>query len=329
MAPTAAAIARAISPHPACVIATHVNPEGDAIGSLVALTLGLRALGKTVYPVLAEPAPALYSFLPGIELLSTDLPDPLPDLAIAVDCDGSGRLGRLEAPLLARPVVIDIDHHVSGNTFGTHRWVDPRASAAGELVDRLLRALGVTITPDIATNLYTAIFTDTGRFSYSNTTPRALRAAARLVAEGAFPPTIFRPLYETKSLGALRLLGHALVRLELAAGGRLAWSALSRDDFGAAGANGDDTDGIINSIRATKGVEMGLLFTEQPDGTVRVNIRTSGRVSAAGLAGQFGGGGHPRAAGCTLPGPLKEAAARVLAAAETALAEADRAVAGH
>jgi len=300
-------------------VSTHVNPEGDAIGSLLALTLGLESLGMTVYPVLAEPLPPLYAFLPGAERLTTTLPSTLPDLGIAVDCDGSGRLGSLEPAFLGLPELVDIDHHASGRRFGTAHWVDPRAAAAGELVESLLRGLGVRFTPDMAQNLYAAIYTDTGRFSYSNTGPRALNAAARMVRAGAQPVLIFRNLYESRPPAAVRLQGEALRTLQLTDDGLVAWAVLTREAFAAAGAERTDTEGIIEAVRTVRGIEVGILFAEQADGTIRASLRSRGRVDVARLALAFGGGGHPRAAGCTLPGPLPEATARLVGAAHRAL----------
>ena len=315
-------MAQAISRHRACVAATHVNPEGDAIGSLLALTLGLEQLGMQVWPTLAEPLPPNYAFLPGADRLSTTLPDPLPALAIVLDCDGPSRLGPLEAPLLRAPELLDIDHHSTGKVFGARHWLDAEAAATGEMVEVLLRELGVRLTPEIALNLYAAILTDTGRFSFANTTSRSLESAARMVAAGAQPVVIYRNLYESKPAASLHLLGEALVTLRTE--GRLAWAALSQEAFLRSGAERAETEGIIDSIRAVRGVELGMLCTQQPDGSVRASLRSRGRVDVARLALQFGGGGHPRAAGCTLPGPLPQAVDRLVAAARQALEQADR-----
>ena len=294
----------------------------------MALTLGLEQLGIRVWPVLAEPLPPGYDFLPGADRLGTSLPHPLPDLGIVVDCDGSARLGPLEPVFLGLPELIDIDHHATRQTFGTLHWVDPRAAAAGELIARLLRALRVRPTPQIATNIYTAILTDTGRFSYSNTSPAALRTAARMVAAGASPVAVYRGRYESKSLPALHLLGRALCSLTVSPDGMVAWAVLDREAFAAAGAGANDTESIIDVLRTVRGGELALLFSEQADGSVRASLRSRGKVNVARLARAFGGGGHPRAAGCTLPGPLDQAVTRLLAAARQALADAQHALAG-
>lgn len=307
-------IADLIRRHNSCLLLTHVSPDGDGLGSLLALALGLESIGLRAFPACADPVPAIYRFLPTADRIRSDLPPQMPMLAICVDADGLGRVGRFGADLERFCAVIDIDHHATEKAFGDLQWVDPQAAASGELVYRLLRGMAVQITPDIATCLYSAIITDTGRFCYSNTTPRALRIAAELVRAGASPPRIYREVYESKSFSASRLLGLALGRLQQAENRRVVFSTLTQEDFGAAGSTPDETEGIVDHLRAVREARAAALFVELPDGAVRVSMRSRGSVDVGEVALHFGGGGHMNAAGCTVPGPLAEAQERVLTA---------------
>lgn len=314
------AIAQAIRQHDSCLLLTHVNPDGDALGSMLGLALGLEQLGMRAFPVCPEPVPAVYRFLPGADRISEVLPAPPPPLVITVDADGRSRVGAPGNGFDCIPAVIDIDHHATGQAFGQLPWIDAKAAAAGEMVYRLLKRLGVTLTPDIATCLYTAIITDTGRFCYSNTSPRALRSAAALVRAGAHPARIYREVYENKAFSATKLLGLALARMERVADGRVVFTALTSDDFASAGSSPDETEGINDQLRAVRGALATAVFTELPDGSVKVSMRSQGAVDVSAVALRFGGGGHRNAAGCTLPGPPEPAQARVVEALIAAVA---------
>jgi phosphoesterase RecJ-like protein len=307
-------IADLIRRHNSCLLLTHVNPDGDALGSLLGLALGLESIGIRTFPVCADPVPEVYDFLPGADRVRSDLPAQLPMLGVSVDADGVGRVGKFGPDLERLCALIDIDHHATEKAFGSVQWVDPRAGATGELVYRLLRGLEVALTPDMATCLYTAIITDTGRFCYSNTTPRVLRVAADLVRAGASPPQIYREVYESKSFSASRLLGLALGRLRQADTDRVVYSALTQEDFRAAGSAPEETEGIIDHLRAVREAYAAALFVELPDGAVRVSMRSRGAVDVGEVALRFGGGGHVNASGCTVPGPLAEAQRLVLSA---------------
>ena len=308
------AIADAIRQHDTCLLLTHVNPDGDALGSMLGLALGLEQSGLRVLRLCADPVPASYRFLPGAERVTAELPALPTMLAIAVDADGLGRVGKFAPELERVCTIIDIDHHATEKAFGDLRWVDPGAAATGEMVFRLLAAMGAPVTPDIATCLYTAILTDTGRFCYSNTTPRALRIAADLVRAGARPVDIYRGIYENKSFSASKLLGLALGRMRQVADGRIVFSTLAQEDFRSAGSTADETEGIIDHLRAVRAAQAAALFTELPDGSVKVSIRSQGATDVGEVALRFGGGGHVNAAGCTMPGPSEQAQERVLPA---------------
>jgi phosphoesterase RecJ-like protein len=299
------------------VIATHVNPDGDAIGSLCGLALACERLGKSATRVSVDGVPEFYTELPSADQVLRSIPADRGsfDLGIGVDADGSDRLGAAEPTVLACPVIIDIDHHTGADRYGSLQLIDPTAAATGELVFHLIRELGVPVDREIAECLMMAIVTDTGAFRFPSVKPRTLRIAAELMEAGAHPAPQVERVYGQRSPGATRLFGRALAHLELLPGGRVSWSVLSQADFREAGAREDETDGIINELRAVRGIDLAILLREEPDGQVRVSFRAREGVDAASLAGRFGGGGHRAASGATLPGPLSEAACRVLAAA--------------
>jgi phosphoesterase RecJ-like protein len=294
---------------------------------MLGLTLALERVGLRAFPVCADPVPAIYRFLPGVERVASELPPQPTMLAIAVDADGLERVGELAAQLERSCTIIDIDHHATEKAFGRLRWVDPRAAATGEMIYRLLAAMGVPPDPDIATCLYTAILSDTGRFCYANTTPRALRISADLVRAGADPAHVYREVYESKSFSATKLLGLALGRMQQTLDGRIVFSTLTQQDFRAAGSTADETEGIVDHLRAVRGAQaaagapVAALFTELPDGAVKVSLRSQGTTNVGEVALHFGGGGHVNAAGCTLPGPPQQAQQRMLDALSRALAE--------
>jgi phosphoesterase RecJ-like protein len=313
-------IAELIPRHKTCLLLTHVSPDGDALGSLLGLALGLETIGIRSFPVCADPVPLPYRFLPSADRISAELPPQVPMLAVAVDADGIARVGKFAPDLERVCTIIDIDHHATEKGFGQVQWVDPRAAATGEMIYRLLQAMRVPLNPDIAACIYTAILTDTGRFCYSNTSPRALNIAARLVRAGADPAHIYREVYESRSFSASRLLGLALGRLNQVADGRITYSTLTQDDFRSAGSTPDETEGIIDYLRAVRLARAAALFVELPDGAVRVSMRSRGKTDVGDVALRFGGGGHVNAAGCTVPGPMREAQERVLAALADAIA---------
>jgi phosphoesterase RecJ-like protein len=312
-------IATAIRRHDRCLVLTHVNPDGDALGSMLGLALGLERAGLRAFPLCADPVPAAYRFLPGAERVAAEPPPRPATLAIAVDVDGLDRIGGLAPKLEPTCTIVDIDHHATEKAFGHLRWVDPTAAATGEMVYRLLVGLGVPLDDDIATCLYTAIITDTGRFCYANTSPRALRIAARLVRAGASPVRVYREVYESKPFSASRLLGIALGRMSQADDARVVFSTLTPDDFRRAGSTPDETEGIIDHLRAVRAAQVAVLFTGLPDGAVKVSLRSQGATDVGEVALHLGGGGHVNAAGCTMPGPLAAARRRVLQAVREVL----------
>ncbi|MCL4424838.1 MAG: bifunctional oligoribonuclease/PAP phosphatase NrnA, partial [Firmicutes bacterium] len=218
-------------------------------------------------------------------------------------------------------LVVNIDHHGTNAGFGQYNYVDVQAAAVGEQIYELLRSMEVDISPAIATCLYTAIVTDTGSFRYESTRESTFRVAAELVRLGAKPAQVAENAFETRSLSSARLLGRALETLELTPDGKVAWLVISRAALEETGASDEETEGIINYARAIRGVEVGLLFRETGDGKVRVSLRSRHQVDVSRVASHFDGGGHPRAAGCTLSLPLNEAREKVITAVRGALAD--------
>ena len=312
------AVAAVLRAYPACLIVTHVNPEGDAIGSQLALAFALEQLGVSVSCFDRDGVPETCRFLPGWERVATVLPAEPPPLVVYVDAASLERCGVTASEFPPDTRFLCIDHHHSEIARPTPSLVDVNAAAAGELVYSLLSALEATLTPEIATCLHTALMVDTGRFSYTNTTPNTLRIAAELIAGGADLPTIVEWIWGKVSLAASLLSGVALSSLETSRDGRIGWAVLRARDFHASGASQEDTEGIIDNVRNVKGVQVAALFSEK-DGVVRVSLRSRGEVDVAQLAKQFQGGGHVKAAGMSHDGPMEYAIADVLRAIEALL----------
>src|SRR5215467_4221482 len=293
----------ALRAHDRFLVTTHENPDGDALGSLLATTLALRQLGKDVHMYLAghAPLPGEYTFMPLEELQRTLPADDDERVLLAVDCANESRLGPDPEILHQAPFTIDIDHHHDNTRFGNVNLIVPDASSTAEIVRDLLRELDVALTPAIAEALYVALVTDTGRFQYANTTPKALRLAAELVEAGADVHGIFRQVYETVQFAKLKLLARALDHARLFEGGRLVVSYLLREDFAEVGAEEPYSEGIIDHLRAVEGSEMVALIREPPraDGPARrISLRSSrDEVDVSAIARAAGGGGHRQAAG--------------------------------
>lgn len=285
------------------VVVTHENPDGDALGSMLATALALRALGKDVAMYLSgsAPTPVEYRFL-NLADVRRELPDDLEDrVLLAVDCANERRIGETETGVERAKIVVNVDHHHDNSQFGDVNLIVADASSTAEIVRDILGDLGVAITPEIAAALYVGLVTDTGRFQYTNTTPKALRLAAELVEAGADVHGIFVHVYETVQFAKLKLLARALERAQVFEGGRLVVSYLLKDDFGDVGAEEPYSEGIIDSLRAVEGSEIVALIREPPrvDGPARrVSLRSShDEVDVSAIARKEGGGGHRQAAG--------------------------------
>jgi bifunctional oligoribonuclease and PAP phosphatase NrnA len=298
------ALVEALRRHDRFLLITHENPDGDALGSILATKLMLDALGKDSVMYLSgqAPLPAEYKFMP-LDELRRELPDDVGERVVfALDCANESRLGEGQAALESAPLVLNLDHHHDNSRFGSVNLVLAEASSTGEIVRDLARELGVELTPELAEALYVALVTDTGRFQYANTTPKALRLAAELVEAGADVHRVFQSVYETVQLAKLKLLARALDRAQVYEGGGLVVSYLLRTDFGEVGAAEPYSEGIIDFLRAVEGAEMAALIREPPAPgrpARRVSLRSSSdELDVSAIARASGdGGGHRQAAG--------------------------------
>jgi phosphoesterase RecJ-like protein len=296
-------VADAIRGHDRFLLTTHENPDGDSLGSILAMKLALEQLGKDVVMFLqgTTPLPKEYEFMDLSELQRGAPPDRDSRVVIALDCATASRMGPDQALLEGAKLVVDIDHHHDNTRFGQLNAIVPTASSTGEVLYDLFRELGVGITPEIAEALYIALVTDTGRFQYANTSPRTLRVAAELVEAGADVHHIFQFVYENVAFAKLKLVARALANAKVYEGGRIIVSHLERTDFESAGAEEPFSEGIIDYLRAVEGAEVVALIREPPslDGpTRRVSLRTRAEeVDVSAIARKSGGGGHRQAAG--------------------------------
>ncbi|MBV9851706.1 MAG: bifunctional oligoribonuclease/PAP phosphatase NrnA [Armatimonadetes bacterium] len=302
------------------VLACHVNPDGDALGSMLGLALALAPLGQSLTLLSQDGVPDIYKFLPGADRVRQTTEVESFDLAVVLDSGDLSRVGSRVRPLIARARrVIDIDHHALAGAFGDIRVLHALAASTSEIVYVLLEALGLPITPDVATCLFTGVITDTGSFRFQNVTPSTFLIAAALLNAGAPPAAISENVFENRTFAATKLLGHALCSLSQTPDGRVVWAHITAQDFAALGAADEDTEGVVNYVRGVRGADVGLLFREMADGKIRISLRSRESVNVAEVAQRFGGGGHKMAAGCTLAAPLPEAEHLVVQAVRAAL----------
>ncbi len=298
------------------LVCSHSRPDGDAVGSVLAMGMLLDRLGKHADLFTADRIPAIYRNLPGAERIQTAHRVHGPyDAAILLECDDFARTRLLG---LDQYQIINIDHHASGRAWGALNWIDRDAASAGEMVYRLARAAGVEVSPQMATCLYTTVLTDTGGFCYGGTRASTFSLAQQLVEAGADPIRIAQDVYFSTAPSKLMLLGAALTHLHLENG--LAWLWVSNDDMYHAGATEEDCEGIVNYALSIAGVETATFLRELPEGRVRLSLRGKGSIDVAAIATRLGGGGHENAAGCTLDGPLPRAAEEILTHLRAALA---------
>ena len=294
------------------LVTTHENPDGDALGSLLAMTLALRKLDKdaVMYLFGEVPIPNEYEFMQFAGLVRGSNPDTSDRVVIAVDCANERRLGPESGLLENAALVIDIDHHHDNSRFGKPNLIVGDASSTGEILRDVFRELGVELTPDIAEALYIAVVTDTGRFQYANTSAKALRLAAELVEAGADVHRVFQGVYENVAFAKLKLVARALENAQVFEGGRVIVSHLEREDFFAAGAEEPYSEGIIDYLRAVEGAEIAALIREPPTQngpTRRVSLRTTAEdLDVSAIARKSGGGGHRQAAGFSSESSVEE-----------------------
>ncbi len=289
------------------VFVSHVKPDGDTLGAGLALGIALRNMGKHVNYFNQDPVPRNLRFLPDADRVARALPADLPADALWVFCDMSdtGRAGEY-LPKIERENVLDIDHHLGNTNFGALNYVLSDECSTGTCVLKLLKAMDAPITPEIATNLLTTIMTDTGGFIHSNTTADVLRVSAELMDLGASKVDVTEQIFANKRFAATRLVGAATAAARLEENGKYCWSVVDDEMLAKYQADGEDTEEIIQHLRAVEGVEVAALFKAY-DGEIRVSLRGNGRVNVQLAAARLNGGGHHRAAGLSHDGPLPEA----------------------
>lgn len=306
-------------------IAGHVRPDGDCIGSQLGLALALRAAGKDVTVWNEDAVPRKLAFLDPDGLVGKPRPGRVFDVVIALDCAAADRLGRVEGCITERRLLLNVDHHASNTHYGDLNWVVPDVPSTGELVHQILRAGGWAVTPAVADCLFTAISTDTGSFQYPSTTPGTLRAAADLVESGADLGRICQLVYQSHPLSRFRLVRHVYRHAKLTHGDRIGYFWLRKADYARAGADREETEGLIDHVRAIETVVVACVFEEADEGVVRISLRSkSGAVDVAKIAQQFGGGGHPAASGAKVQGTPLAVQRRVMAALRRAVDAAGR-----
>jgi bifunctional oligoribonuclease and PAP phosphatase NrnA len=295
-------IARAIRSRQRFVLSSHARPDGDSIGSQLAMVYALRALGKEAIAVNADPAPPPLMQFPGVpEIRIAPAVEGEFDAAIIMECSDLGRTG---VSGLDRSFVINIDHHPGNTGFGQLMWFDSSAAACGEMVFDVVKALGVPLSREIATHVYLAILTDTGSFHYSSISPRTFEICRETLEAGVDPVLVARNVYDSNSMGRLKLFGAVLSAMQIDGTGRIAIVYLDHDMAREAGGTYEDTEGLINLPLTVKEIEAVVFFKQTEGEQYRVSLRSKGNIDVGGVAKSFGGGGHKNAAGCTVSGAI-------------------------
>ena len=306
------------------VLSSHARPDGDSIGSQLAMAYALRALGKEVVVVNADPAPAPLMPFPGVsEIRIASQVDGAFDAAIIMECSDLARTG---VAGLDRFFVINVDHHPGNAGFGQLMWFDSSAAACGEMVFDLVRAMGAPLSREVATHIYVAILTDTGSFHHSNISPRTFDICRETLEAGVDPVAVAGTVYNTYTMGRLRLFGAVLSAMQIDASGRIAVVYLDHDMTRAAGGTYDDTEGLANLPLNVKQIQAVVFFKQNEGDEYRVSMRSKGDIDVGGVAKTFGGGGHKNAAGCTVTGAIDTLQKLFLAKIEHAI---DGRPAGH
>lgn len=304
----------ALGPLSRFLVTSHVRPEGDSVGSALAMRSLLAALGKDARVVCQDPMPSRFAFLEGAgawTCLAAGAAPPCEALVV-LDSPSLARVGSVQRLAGPKTVIFNIDHHVSNTFFGTHNLVCPQAAATGEVVHALFKASGMAIDRGTAAALYVSLATDTGSFRYGNTTAASHRLAAELIETGLDLGAVNEALLESYTLARLKLYARLLARVSTTPGGKTSWVWVTRQDFSETGTGPEDVDGFIDFPRYLKGVRVCFLMTEG-EGGVQVSLRAKGHADVNRIAQRFGGGGHAKAAGCTIAGTLDEARDRILA----------------
>ena len=300
---TRAEVAAAIRARQRFVITSHVRPDGDAIGSALAMAFALRQLGKDVRVLFKDPPPPPLAAFPGVgEIEITGQTDDPGDAVIIMEC---GDVPRTGVEGLTGGFIVNIDHHPGNLMYGAMNWIDLSAAACGEMVYELIRELDLPLTLESATHIYVAILTDTGSFHYSNITPRTFEICRHCMEAGIDPPAIARSIFDSNNLGRLKLFGAVLSRMELDDTGRIATVYVDRKLAADSGGTYEDTEGLINLPLTVKEIQAAAFFKESGPDDWRVSMRSKGDIDVNAIAKQFGGGGHKNASGCSATGSLE------------------------
>lgn len=303
----------------------HENPDGDTLGAAIAITVAAERLGKQTEVVSVDPPPPFLSFLPRVDRV-VRAPALEPDVAVVVDAGELSRIGSVvteQADWFARARIVNIDHHISNPGYGVAVWIDPQAAATCELVALLLPELGVPLDVELATALMAGIVQDTHTFAHPNTTARTLRVATELLDAGAPLAAINRAVYADKPFSTLALWGQMLAGIGQEAEGRIVFASMTLAMLAATGEQPTASEGFVDLLGSTRHADVTILFKEVGPGATRVSVRTSARADAVAITSAFGGGGHARAAGCTVNGSIEAARGLVLAEAQRELARGD------
>lgn len=303
------------------LITTHINPEGDAIGSSIALALILKKLGKKAVVCITDPVPRNMQFLPYSKKIkqAKTIKDRF-DAMFVLDCGTKDRVGLFKNNAMPTPPpIVNIDHHITNEKFGFINYIDAKATATGDIIYRLAKALKVKLDKNIATAIYTTLLTETGSFRYSNTNSGILRISAELIDTGLNPWRIGQQIYETNTFQRLKLLGMLLDEMEIDSTGKIAWVIITSAHYAATNTTVEDVEDFINFPRSINGVETAILFREAKEDLYKISFRSRGTIDVTKLALKFGGGGHKYAAGCTVKGSLNEVKEKVLQAAKDEL----------
>jgi phosphoesterase RecJ-like protein len=306
------------------LVVSHANPDGDAIGSLIAMGLSLKAISKKTTLYNESAIPAVYRFLPAVNSVVREFGNRNFDTAVILDCSDLERIGEAVSMVRRIPVIINIDHHVTNVGFGDLQLIDTSACACAEIVYRLIKQLSVSIDENIATAIYTGILTDTGSFRFSNTNKAAFAICEEMVALGVDPYKIARRVYGTYSLGRIKLLNLALDSIEISYNGRLSIMTLTQNMLNKTRTRPEDVDGLINYARSIEDVKVAALIQEHQNGyrtsetcgNYHVSLRSDGTIDVAEIASSFGGGGHSSAAGFNIESTLPDLKLKIFNLAE-------------
>lgn len=290
---------RAIKAAKKILVVCHINPDGDTIGCLLALGLSLIQIGKKVTLLSQDGIPARFQFLPGSDLVIPESKEPA-DVAIAVDCGSITQLGMTKTIFFKAKTTVQVDHHDFGEPFGKIQVMEEDASAVGEIMYELIRAIGAKITPNIASCLLASIIIDTGSFRFSNIRPKTFEICGDLVKTGINLQHLIEESYWKKSQATAQVSGYGLMKSEFSDDGAVAWSTVTQKDFLRFKANLSDVDSVADDLRSVEGVKVAALFRELPNGAFRTSLRSKYGINVANVAKLFGGGGHHNSAGCVL-----------------------------